>query len=232
MCLTGTAMSAKNAKRNIRKKIWQQKKREKKCQPRYNLYPQKTQKEMCTQDILSEKQNKNKSSPQDISAIKHKKIVMWRTFPFADIFCVGHLCICRVQLDLTSKLYISFSLTDLVVAIKHMESCMKEIDNGWSWKMLNANTTVVLLIRAHFQNNPPMVTELTIRDCTVTCWPSARNLGVFFDEHLNMESRVRTICLPSSIHLRQISSIRDAPTRNQHVWLLIFLSHHNSSPRS
>ena len=47
--------------------------------------------------------------------------------------------------------------------------------------MLDADKTVVLLIRIKSQNNSSVVTELTVGDCTVTCPPSARNLCVLFD---------------------------------------------------
>ena len=45
---------------------------------------------------------------------------------------------------------------------------------------------------------------------------SARNLGVFFDSHLNLhvESHINTVCRSAYFHLRNIRSVRNMLTNN------------------
>ena len=43
---------------------------------------------------------------------------------------------------------------------------------------------------------------------------SARNLGVIFDSHLNLESHMNTVCRSAYFHLRNIRSIRNILTDN------------------
>ena len=43
---------------------------------------------------------------------------------------------------------------------------------------------------------------------------SARNLGVIFDSHLNLESHINTVCRSAYFHLRNIRSVRDMLTDN------------------
>ena len=43
---------------------------------------------------------------------------------------------------------------------------------------------------------------------------SARNLGVIFDSHLNLESHINTVCRSAYFHLRNIRSVRNMLTDN------------------
>ena len=66
------------------------------------------------------------------------------------------------------------------------------------------------MIRSPFQGTVPDVTELIIGDDTISRSRTARNLGVVFDQHLNMEAQVSSVCSTAFLHLREISEIRDA----------------------
>ena len=57
------------------------------------------------------------------------------------------------------------------------------------------------------------VSEIQVGECTVPCTQSARNLGVVFDEALNMDLHVTAVCRSSYMFLRKINSIRKVLSR-------------------
>ena len=57
---------------------------------------------------------------------------------------------------------------------------------------------------------------------------SARNLGVIFDSHLNLESHINTVCRSAYFHLRNIRSVRNMLTDDacsQLIYALITVIH-------
>ncbi len=52
--------------------------------------------------------------------------------------------------------------------------------------------------------------SLQVGDVTVKTVDKARNLGVIFDQHQNMESQVKNICKTGYFHIKNIASLRNS----------------------
>ena len=65
----------------------------------------------------------------------------------------------------------------------------------------------VLVISSSYRPRPPL-SSVDICNETVSCSPSARNIGVIFDQSLCMVLHVNAVCQSSFFHLRNIGFIR------------------------
>ena len=111
-----------------------------------------------------------------------------------------------------TQVYLSCGAGDADDAVARIESCVAEMKCWMTANklMLNGDKTVVLVVRSPSQRIVPNITELTIDGHTIQCSQSARNLGVMFDEHLNMEAHVKATCRSAFFQLKQIGHIRGA----------------------
>ena len=95
-----------------------------------------------------------------------------------------------------------------------MESCAKEI---YSWMAcnkikLNHDKTEFLVIHAKHRTRPPIV-GITITDVSITSTLSARNIGVAFNDVIDLEQHVNSICRAAFFHISNLSKIRNCLTQ-------------------
>ena len=76
---------------------------------------------------------------------------------------------------------------------------------------LNKDKSEVLVISSSYRPWPPL-SSVDICNETVSCSPSARNIGVIFDKSLCMVPHVNADCQSSFFHLRNIGFIRKCLT--------------------
>ena len=111
-----------------------------------------------------------------------------------------------------TQLYLSFKLTptELPSSIAKIEACVSEID---SWMVcnklkLNRGKTELLILSARHRP-PPSIEYVDVSGERIESSPSARNIGVIFDEHMSLDKHVTSTCKACFFHLRNISKIRD-----------------------
>ena len=72
---------------------------------------------------------------------------------------------------------------------------------------LNKDKSEVLVISSSYRPRPPL-SSVDICNETLSCSPSARTIGVIFDQSLCMVPHVNEVCQSSFFHLRNIGFIR------------------------
>ena len=111
-----------------------------------------------------------------------------------------------------TQLYLSFKPThaEQPGSIAKIEACVSEID---SWMVcnklkLNRGKTELLILNARHRP-PPLIEYVDVSGEHIEPSPSARNIGVIFDEHMSLEKHVTSTCKACFFHLRKISKIRN-----------------------
>jgi len=116
-----------------------------------------------------------------------------------------------------TQLYLSFDVSDdMSECLKIMEKCVGEIREWMRKNMLKLNDekTEVLVISTPYFTDRLHETHLRIGDANVQASESARNLGVIFDNTLDMSNHIKTVCRASFMQLRHLRSIKDTLTRD------------------
>ena len=95
-------------------------------------------------------------------------------------------------------------------AFVNLENCVKDVR---SWMLfnklkLNDNKTEFIVIGTHQQLQKVSTQSLSIGNAQINSSKSARNIGAWFDCHLNMQSHISNICKSASYHLHNIRAIR------------------------
>ena len=98
------------------------------------------------------------------------------------------------------QLYCSFKLHDQVASVQVIESCLNDIDAWMLANMLklNGDKTELLVIGPKHKVNPP-IKGIYVAGDYVEASSSARNIGVIFDSHVNLEKHVTNTCKWPSI---------------------------------
>ena len=88
-----------------------------------------------------------------------------------------------------------------MASVQVIESCLNDIDAWMLANMLklNRDKTELLVIGPKHKVNPPIIEASS----------SARNIGVIFDSHVNLEKHVMNTCKMAFYHLRNIARIRN-----------------------
>ena len=73
---------------------------------------------------------------------------------------------------------------------------------------LNDSKTEVVLITPGYRANDIRIEKVQIGDSEVTISTNARNIGVIFDQHLNMNAHITAVIKSCMIHLLNIARIR------------------------
>ena len=109
-----------------------------------------------------------------------------------------------------TQLYLSFDASDdIAECLNKTEECVGE-KKEWMMKnmlKLNHEKTEVLVISIPYFTDKLKETNLRVGDASVLASESARNLGVMFDNTLNMSHHIKTVCRASFRHLRHLISI-------------------------
>ena len=95
-------------------------------------------------------------------------------------------------------------------SIAKIEACVSEID---SWMLsnklkLNRGKTELLILSARHHPSPS-IEYVDVSGERIEPSPSARNIGVIFDEHMSLAKHITNIRKTCFFHLRNISKIRD-----------------------
>ena len=98
---------------------------------------------------------------------------------------------------------------------KKMEACISEL-KWWmasqSLQMNDAKTEVLCFTPKRHPVNVTQTVSVHVGSSAIQLTPCARNLGIMMDQHLSTQDFVTKTCQVCYVHLRDISSIRDALT--------------------
>ena len=130
------------------------------------------------------------------------------TSPLGDIV-TSHGLSCHFYADDT-KLYCSFKLHDQAASVQAIESCLNDIDAWMLANMLklNRDKTELLVIGPKHKVNPP-IKGIHVAGEYIEVSNNARNIGVIFYAHVNLEKHVINTCKTAFYHLRNIAKIRN-----------------------
>ena len=105
-----------------------------------------------------------------------------------------------------TQLYLSFKQNDLS-KIKVMRDCLIEINNwmAQNFLQLNADKTEILIIGPESISN---AIKLSLGSLASNVSQTAKNLGVFFDNHMNLEFHIKKVTQSCFHHLRNIAKIK------------------------
>ena len=130
------------------------------------------------------------------------------TSPLGDIVR-GHGLSCHFYADDT-QLYCSFKFYDQTASVQAVESCLNDIDAWMLANMLklNRDKTELLVIGPKHKVNPP-IKGIHVAGEYIEVSNNARNIGVIFYSHVNLEKHVMNTCKRAFYHLRNIAKIRN-----------------------
>ena len=118
-----------------------------------------------------------------------------------------------------TQLYVSYDVTDMEQrqeATERLENCISDI-LSWMVKnklQLNSNKTELLVLASSYFSKHSSDFQLQIDNNWISPSDSAKNLGILFDQHLNMETHVAGICKASYFHIRNIRSLKSILTHD------------------
>ena len=92
-----------------------------------------------------------------------------------------------------------------------IESCLNDIDAWMLANMLklNRDKTELLVIGPKHKVNPP-IKGIHVAGEYIAVSNNARNIGVTFDSHVNLEKHVMNTCKTAVSHLQNIAKIRNS----------------------
>ena len=112
-----------------------------------------------------------------------------------------------------TQLYLPFDLHNAESETntrKRMELCIVDI-NAWmtSNKLkLNDDKTELIVITSKYLQSRPTNSCFQIVSTPIHASPSARNLGIIFDNTLSMDDHIKNVCKSAYFHIRNINKIR------------------------
>jgi hypothetical protein len=126
-----------------------------------------------------------------------------------------------------TQLYITFDiLGDPSTAIQRLEECIAHVKAWIEQNMLKLNdskTEVIIFKPPRFHVDIPSV---CVGVSNIMPTPVVRNLGSWFDQHMNMQDHIKKICSSAYFHLRNIAAIRNALTEDATTQLIPDSLHH------
>ena len=123
-----------------------------------------------------------------------------------------------------TQLYLSFDSKSGAAeasAVAQIEACAGEIDNWMSANRLklNSDKSELLIINSKYRPRP-LVNSISFGGSVVQASPSARNLGVVFDNESSLDKHISAICKSAFFHLRTIAKIRSYLTEEATIALV------------
>ena len=122
---------------------------------------------------------------------------------------ISHGLLCHFYADDTQP-YCSFKRHDQAASGQTIESCLNDID-AWllaSMFKLNRDKTELLVIGPKHKVNPP-IKGIHVAGEYIEVSNNARNIGVIFDSHVNLEKHITNTCKTAFYHLQNIAKIRN-----------------------
>ena len=119
-----------------------------------------------------------------------------------------------------TQLYLSFKPSDSsseVEAVSAMQKCICDV-RAWMREdqlMLNDDKTEFLIIGTRQQLSKVSIQSIKIGQTEVSPVASARNLGTWFDTHLDMGTHITKTCSSAFYYLHNIRHIRNIYPENQ-----------------
>ena len=101
-------------------------------------------------------------------------------------------------------------VSDMNLSNAKLVNCVQDMD---AWMLsnklkLNKDKSEVLVISSSYQPRPPLSSvDICVETVHVSCSPSARNIGVIFDQSLCMVPHVNAVFQSSFFHLCNIGFI-------------------------
>ncbi len=91
-----------------------------------------------------------------------------------------------------------------------LQTCISDIKTWMTLNRLKLNDAKTELLIISSKNNQAKIKDksLIVGDSRIATSPSARNLGIIFDQTMKMESQVKSTCKSVYFQIRNISSIR------------------------
>ena len=134
-----------------------------------------------------------------------------------------------------TQLYITFDLSDPSIALEKINLCISDI-RTWMIKnklKINDSKTEFLVLTSSYFKQQFKDLQINVGNTHIRPTASARNLGVIFDSHLNLESHINNVCRSAYFHLRNIGSVRnmlsdDACSQLIHALVTVRIDYCNS----
>jgi hypothetical protein len=111
-----------------------------------------------------------------------------------------------------TQLYLTFDMnspSEQEKAIRILEKCCAHISHWMKVNklQLNEDKTEFLIVCSPRQRHKLVISTITIGGNTIMASKSARNLGVIFDDSLNMKAHISAITKTTNFYLRQVGKI-------------------------
>lgn len=112
-----------------------------------------------------------------------------------------------------TRLYLSFDLNtpnDEAMARQRAEACICEIKSWMTLNKLKLNDdkTEFLIITSKHQQHKIHNDHIQVDSASIHASPSARNLGIIFDNTFSMDAHVKKVCQAIYFQIRNVNSIR------------------------
>ena len=117
-----------------------------------------------------------------------------------------------------SQIYLSCdsgSFDSLAHTVDRLQQCVSSV-KAWMIRnklKLNDDKTEIILITSPYYTSYFKINEFRIDDTTVTPVKYVKNIGVYFDNNMNMKKNVDNVCKTVRFHLRNIGRIRKHITK-------------------
>ena len=111
-----------------------------------------------------------------------------------------------------TQVYLSFDLKDAKNALQRLIACLSDIRSWMIRNKLKINddkTEFLIIASPHSHKQLSDEHCLTVGNSSIAPSSSAKNLGVIFDDNMNMEKQISNICKSTNFQLRNIGSIRN-----------------------
>ena len=121
-----------------------------------------------------------------------------------------------------TQLYITFDLSDPTIAIDKINLCISDL-RTWMIKhklKINDSKTEFMVLTSSFLKQQFNDLQIKVGNSQIEPSPTARNLGVIFDSHLNLESHINSVCRSAYFHLKNIRTVRNMLTDDAYSQLI------------
>ncbi|XP_068697805.1 uncharacterized protein [Montipora foliosa] len=105
-----------------------------------------------------------------------------------------------------TQIYIALNAKERSTDLQRLEKCAADI-KSWSvenFLILNDSKTEILHVFSNFSRNLPSTPEVKVGNSTIFPQGQGKDLGVFFDKHMNLKSHISS----ASFALRNFGKIR------------------------